>query len=42
MHFCYVGLSDPFEAMPDYKNNANQVPKWFSDMWVPELFSLPT
>ena len=37
MHFCYVGLSDPFEAMPDYKNNANQVPKWFSDMWAPEL-----
>ena len=27
--------------MPDQKNNANEVPRWFSDMWVPELLLPP-
>ena len=26
-----------FEAIPDQRNNVNEVPRWFSDMWVPEL-----
>ena len=27
--------------MPDQFDNANQVPEWFSDMWVPELLLPP-
>ena len=26
---------------PTKKNNANEVPRWFSDVWVPELLFLP-
>ena len=27
--------------MPDQKNNVNEVPRWFSDVWVPELLLPP-
>ena len=27
--------------MPDQQNSANEVPKWFSDIWVPELLLPP-
>ena len=27
--------------MPDQNNNANEVPRWFSDLWVPEFFLPP-
>ena len=37
----YIGLSGSFGAMPDQENNANEVRRWFSDMWVPELLLLP-
>ena len=30
-----------FSTMPDKKNNANEVPRWLSDMWVPELLLRP-
>ena len=33
MHFKpNIGLSGTFGAMPDQKNNANEVPRWFSDV----------
>ena len=31
------GISGPFGVMPDQNNNANEVPRWFSDMSVPNL-----
>ena len=36
-----IGLSDPFGAMPDQKNNANDMSNWFFDMWVQELLLPP-
>ena len=36
-----IGASDPFSAMPDQNNNANEVPRWFSDLLVPEFFLPP-
>ena len=36
-----IGLSDPFGTILDQKNNANMVPRWFSEMWVPELLLPP-
>ena len=36
-----MDLSDPFSAIPDQKNNANDMPRWFSDMMVPELLLPP-
>ena len=38
-----IGLSGPFDAMPDQKSNANGVPlpRWFSDMWVPKISHSP-
>ena len=38
MHFKpNIGLSGTFGAMPDQKNNANEVPRWFSDVKAPKL-----
>ena len=25
------------KSMPDQKNNANEVSRWFSDLWIPKL-----
>ena len=45
MHFGHlepnIGLSDPFGAMPDQKNYANEVAWLFPDMWFPELLLPP-
>ena len=45
MHFCSFWAkywpSDPFGAIPDQKNNANEVPRVFFYMLVPELLLPP-
>ena len=34
---CKVGFLILLVPCPTEKNNGNEVPRWFSDMWVPEL-----
>ena len=36
-----IGHLGPFGAMTDQKNNANEVSRWFSDMWVSKLLLTP-
>ena len=36
-----IGLSDPYGSKPDQNNFANEVPRWFLDMRVPELLLSP-
>ena len=36
-----MGISGPFGAMPNQKNNANEVPRWFSDRLVPKYLLSP-
>ena len=38
---CKVGFLILLVPCPTEKNNANEVPRWFSDMWVPELLLPP-
>ena len=44
-HFWYfgpnVGLSCPFDVMPNQQNNVNKVPRWFSYRWVPKRLPPP-
>merc|ERR1712047_161078 len=36
-----IGIFGPFDLMPDQKNNADKLPKWFSVMLVPILLLNP-
>ena len=36
-----IGMSYSFGDVPDQKNNENEVPRCFSDMWVPQLLLPP-
>merc|ERR1711873_90559 len=36
-----IGILGPPDIMPDQKNNADKLPKWFSVMLVPKLLLIP-